>query len=304
MAQTSRETLLEEMPGRRPFVLTRSGNVGTFQHAGSSWSGDNYTSWKTLQGSVAMGLNAGVSLIQSYGTDVGGFAGPLPGPELFTRWVQYGCTNSRFCIHSFKPNKDDLSGTKQNNLPWMVSFLCFRVWVKLGRMGEADDSFVRFVLVTAPGSPPNHPKDHQEAIRTFALPVSRFLSEKQGDSIVRLNILNRAHLATTSPGNPISSPNLQTVGSAMGNSTKTVISTPKNVSTVSTTGWEPENFSSLELSPTGFDPDQSISHKRHQRTRLLISESRLPSLNHTMLELLQKLRYLSRNSQCSLERVA
>ena len=57
---------------------------------------------------------------QSYGTDVGGFAGPLPSPELFVRWVQFGCTNSRFCIHSFKPNKGDLSGALTNNLPWMV----------------------------------------------------------------------------------------------------------------------------------------------------------------------------------------
>ena len=90
-----------------------------------------------------MGLNAGLSLMQvrlarssnqavfsidvlffsqSYGTDVGGFAGPLPSPELFVRWVQFGCTNSRFCIHSFKPNKGDLSGALTNNLPWMVRF--------------------------------------------------------------------------------------------------------------------------------------------------------------------------------------
>lgn len=85
-----------------------------------------------------MGLNAGMSLMQvgslsarlrptrlialmqSYGTDVGGFAGPLPSPELFTRWVQFGVTNSRFCIHSFKPTKEDPTGSTTNNLPWMV----------------------------------------------------------------------------------------------------------------------------------------------------------------------------------------
>lgn len=59
--------------------------------------------------------------LQCYGTDVGGFAGPLPSPELFVRWVQFGCMNQRFCIHSFKPDKKDPSGAKATNMPWMVS---------------------------------------------------------------------------------------------------------------------------------------------------------------------------------------
>ena len=95
-----------------------------------------------------MGLNAGLSLIQvgigwreprfsltcciqCYGTDVGGFAGPLPSPELFVRWVQFGCVNQRFCIHSFKPNKKDPSGAKATNMPWMVSFLVNLVFARL-----------------------------------------------------------------------------------------------------------------------------------------------------------------------------
>ncbi|KAJ9092849.1 hypothetical protein QFC19_008573 [Naganishia cerealis] len=119
MGKISHDTCVELQPDRRPFVLTRSGNVGTFKYAASTWSGDNYTSWKTLQGSVAMGLNAGLSLMQCYGTDVGGFAGPLPSPELFVRWVQFGCVNQRFCIHSFKPNKKDPSGASATNMPWM-----------------------------------------------------------------------------------------------------------------------------------------------------------------------------------------
>ncbi|PWN52235.1 hypothetical protein IE53DRAFT_385355 [Violaceomyces palustris] len=119
MAKTSHDALLARNPGRRPFVLTRSANVGTMKYASSTWSGDNVSDWKTLQGSVAMCLNAQLSLLQSYGTDVGGFAGPLPSPELFVRWVQMGVTHPRFCIHSFKPCEKDPTGTKLNNLPWM-----------------------------------------------------------------------------------------------------------------------------------------------------------------------------------------
>jgi alpha-glucosidase (family GH31 glycosyl hydrolase) len=141
MARVSDETLATANPERRTYVLTRSGNVGTFKYACSTWSGDNATrwvvfvailhslrithsrldSWNNLRGSQPIQLNAGISLMQAYGSDVGGFGGPLPNPELFVRWVQLGVTHSRFCIHSYKPNKEDPSGAAATNLPWMVS---------------------------------------------------------------------------------------------------------------------------------------------------------------------------------------
>lgn len=43
MAKVSNDTLAAELPDRRTYVLTRSGNVGTFKYACSTWSGDNYT---------------------------------------------------------------------------------------------------------------------------------------------------------------------------------------------------------------------------------------------------------------------
>ncbi|TKY87356.1 hypothetical protein EX895_004033 [Sporisorium graminicola] len=119
MARESHEALVTHHPDRRPFVLTRSANVGTQKWAASTWSGDNRTSWHNLRGSIAMNLNAQMSLLQSYGNDIGGFAGPLPSPELFVRWIQSGITQPRFCIHSFKPCKEDPAGVKLNNLPWM-----------------------------------------------------------------------------------------------------------------------------------------------------------------------------------------
>jgi alpha-glucosidase (family GH31 glycosyl hydrolase) len=119
MARKSQEALLERRPAQRAFVLTRSANVGTMRYATSTWSGDNWTSWRSLRGSVAMNLNAQMSLMQSYGNDIGGFGGPLPSPELFVRWVQMGVTIPRFCIHSFKPCKEDPTGSTLNNMPWM-----------------------------------------------------------------------------------------------------------------------------------------------------------------------------------------
>ncbi|WWC87844.1 uncharacterized protein L201_002741 [Kwoniella dendrophila CBS 6074] len=119
MNYVSDSELKKANPERRTYVLTRSGNVGTFKYANSTWSGDNWTSWHNLRGSQAIQLNAGMSLMQSYGSDIGGFGGPLPSPELFVRWIQLGVTHSRFCIHSFKPDKNDASGAAATNTPWM-----------------------------------------------------------------------------------------------------------------------------------------------------------------------------------------
>ncbi|WVF67168.1 hypothetical protein IAT40_001914 [Kwoniella sp. CBS 6097] len=119
MNYVSHTELTKATPERRPYVLTRSGNVGTFKYANSTWTGDNWTSWHNLRGSQAIQLNAGMSLMQSNGSDIGGFGGPLPSPEMFVRWVQLGVTHSRFCIHSFKPDKEDPSGAAATNTPWM-----------------------------------------------------------------------------------------------------------------------------------------------------------------------------------------
>lgn len=52
-------------------------------------------------------------------SQIGGFAGPLPEPELFLRWCQINAYHPRFCIHSYKPNADDPSGAATVNQPWM-----------------------------------------------------------------------------------------------------------------------------------------------------------------------------------------
>ncbi|ORX38876.1 putative glicosidase [Kockovaella imperatae] len=116
MNRYSHATLQKCNPERRTYVLTRSGNVAAFKYACSTWSGDNFTSWQNLRGSQHIQLNSSLSLMQSYGSDIGGFVGPIPSPELFVRWVQLGMLHSRFCIHS-APN--DGAGHAKLNTPWM-----------------------------------------------------------------------------------------------------------------------------------------------------------------------------------------
>ena len=111
MVRASYEAQLEYDPNKRPFVLTRSASPGVQRYA-QTWTGDNATSWETLQYNIPMGLGMSLSGMPNIGHDVGGFFGPQPEPELFIRWLQCGIFHPRFTIHSF--NTD---GTV--NEPWM-----------------------------------------------------------------------------------------------------------------------------------------------------------------------------------------
>ena len=70
-------------------MITRSGYAGIQRYA-STWSGDNYTSWKTLKFNIATILNMGLSGVANYGCDIGGFWGPSPNGITFckvgTKW--------------------------------------------------------------------------------------------------------------------------------------------------------------------------------------------------------------------------
>jgi alpha-glucosidase len=111
MARASREAQEAHAPGKRPYVVTRSGMAGVQRYA-QTWSGDNTTSWETLKYNLKMGQGLALSGISNFGHDIGGFAGPAPDAELFVRWVQSGIFHPRFSIHSWN---DD--GTA--NEPWM-----------------------------------------------------------------------------------------------------------------------------------------------------------------------------------------
>jgi alpha-glucosidase len=94
-----------------PFTVTRAGPPGIQRYA-QTWSGDNTTSWDTLKWNIRTGLQMSLSGLFNVGHDVGGFFGPLPGPELFLRWVQACALNPRMVMNSWKANN-------ASNLPWM-----------------------------------------------------------------------------------------------------------------------------------------------------------------------------------------
>lgn len=111
MMKASFEVQQAHLPEKRPYLISRSGCPGMQRYV-QTWSGDNFTSWKTLKYNIRMGKGLSLCGIFNFGHDVGGFAGSAPEPELLVRWVQNGIFHPRFTIHSWN---DD--GTV--NEPWM-----------------------------------------------------------------------------------------------------------------------------------------------------------------------------------------
>ncbi|KAK3937029.1 family 31 glycosyl hydrolase [Diplogelasinospora grovesii] len=118
MGKSSHDACVDAVPDERPVVLTRSATAGTMRYASCSWSGDNVTSWEGMKGANALALNAGFSLLPTYGHDIGGFEGPQPTPEHLVRWIQLGIHSPRFTINCYKTSpEDNLVGEVIE--PWM-----------------------------------------------------------------------------------------------------------------------------------------------------------------------------------------
>lgn len=86
-------------PDRRPFALHRNCYAG-IQRWGWLWSGDTFSTWKTLETQIMEGINAGLNGVPFWGTDIGGFV-PTEEftAELFVRWFQFGAFCPSFRCH-------------------------------------------------------------------------------------------------------------------------------------------------------------------------------------------------------------
>ncbi len=94
MAMGTTAGLLEAMPDKRTFVLSRAGFAG-IQRFAANWMGDNMANWDHMWLSMPMATGLGISGQAFVGADVGGFSGDT-NSELFLRWMQYG-TLTPFC---------------------------------------------------------------------------------------------------------------------------------------------------------------------------------------------------------------
>jgi alpha-glucosidase (family GH31 glycosyl hydrolase) len=89
-----------DRPNERPYALHRNGYAGMQRYASFLWSGDVYSTWETLKTHVPIALNAALSGIPYWGTDIGGFV-PTPEftAELYVRWFQFGAFCPLFRCH-------------------------------------------------------------------------------------------------------------------------------------------------------------------------------------------------------------
>eukprot|EP01062_Namystynia_karyoxenos_P006725 TRINITY_DN12358_c0_g1_i1.p1 TRINITY_DN12358_c0_g1~~TRINITY_DN12358_c0_g1_i1.p1 ORF type:complete len:709 (+),score=168.55 TRINITY_DN12358_c0_g1_i1:75-2129(+) len=91
--------------------LGRSAWAGSQRYGSALWSGDIGSNWESLKMSIPAGMNAGLSGIPWWTTDVGGYGGSHgramnttdPGDrELMVRWVQFGAFCPLFRIHGYR----------------------------------------------------------------------------------------------------------------------------------------------------------------------------------------------------------
>lgn len=86
MAEATREGFLKAHPKQRPFLLSRSGFIGSNRYT-AIWTGDNYSNYHHLKNSIATTLNLALSGIPFNGPDVGGFGGDTT-PQLIQDWFK------------------------------------------------------------------------------------------------------------------------------------------------------------------------------------------------------------------------
>ena len=104
--RASYDGIARAKPDKRPFLLTRSGFLGSHRYA-ATWTGDNQANWHDLRASIAMTLNLGLSGQPFAGPDIGGFIDHTHGdPWLYARWMGIGCLLPFARVHAAAHSPD------------------------------------------------------------------------------------------------------------------------------------------------------------------------------------------------------
>ncbi len=110
MQMATHQGFLEAKPEERPFILSRSGSVGSSRYA-AIWTGDNVANDFWLKLSILTTMSMGLSGHVFTGADVGGF-GEDTNPLLMQRWIQASFLMPFMRNHS-------TAGTRQQE-PWAL----------------------------------------------------------------------------------------------------------------------------------------------------------------------------------------
>jgi alpha-D-xyloside xylohydrolase len=96
-----------DIPNKRAFFLIRQSFAGEQRNAATLWSSDITCTFRSFKSQVPQGINACVSGIPYWTSDIGGYHYEWHAPdwstpenrELFTRWFQFGTFSPIFRIH-------------------------------------------------------------------------------------------------------------------------------------------------------------------------------------------------------------
>jgi len=97
MNRSGYEALRKYSPELRPWILSRSGWVGS-QRFAWAWTADSSTQWESMRSNLVSTLSLGLCGFAYSGPDIGGFSGN-PTAELYLRWFQMSAFMPFFRTH-------------------------------------------------------------------------------------------------------------------------------------------------------------------------------------------------------------
>ena len=104
MQMATHEGFLKARPDERPFMLSRSGFIGTSKHA-AIWTGDNLSIYFYLKISIPTSVNMSLSGLPFNGPDIGGFGGDVT-EDLMVDWVKANFLFPFFRNHCSKTGRE------------------------------------------------------------------------------------------------------------------------------------------------------------------------------------------------------
>ena len=151
--------------------LIRSAWAGSQRYGALVWSGDIYSSFRSLRWQMAAGLNIGLAGIPWWNTDIGGFLGGRADDpafvELLIRWFQFGTFCPVMRLHGFRqPEKPGIGtdgggkcGSGADNEVWSFGSEAYAIMVRYINMRERLKPYITELMRAAheKGSPVMRP---------------------------------------------------------------------------------------------------------------------------------------------------
>jgi alpha-glucosidase len=104
MQKATFEGFLKAQPNERPFILSRSGFIGTSRYA-AIWTGDNVSNYFYLKNSIPCAIGMSLSGLPFAGMDIGGFGGDIT-DNLMMDWMKLAFLFPFTRNHNGKGNRD------------------------------------------------------------------------------------------------------------------------------------------------------------------------------------------------------